>query len=144
MRQVLPNHLWFSNASDVRDIRRLHELGVQAVVDLAVEETPIPMPREMVYCRLPLVDGEGNTPRLVCVALDTVALFIRKRVPSVVSCSAGLSRSPAIVAGALALVENETPESCLQRLGTICQLDVSPKLWEAVRSAHREVSASER
>jgi hypothetical protein len=62
MREIIPRRLWLGNASDVRDLRRIHDLGVAAIVDLALEESVPQLTRDLIYCRFPLVDGSGNSP----------------------------------------------------------------------------------
>jgi hypothetical protein len=57
MREVLPGLLWVSNAIDARDISKVLGTGVEAVVDVAIEEKPIAFPRDVLYCRIPLNDG---------------------------------------------------------------------------------------
>ena len=60
MREVPSASLWIGNALDARDTSRLLAAGFEAVIDLAIEEPPCALPREMVYGRFPLVDGEGT------------------------------------------------------------------------------------
>jgi protein-tyrosine phosphatase len=105
MREVVPDVLWIGNAQDGRDVNLVLQRGLAAAVDLAMEEPPILFPRDFVYCRFPLIDGAGNTPAVIRAAIDTIATFIRGKVPTLVTCDGGMSRSPAIVAAALAAVE---------------------------------------
>ena len=51
------------------------------------------LPRELVRCRFPLSDGGDNPPWLVRLAVESVAAFLRAKVPVLVCCSAGMSRS---------------------------------------------------
>ena len=60
MREILPRLLWIGNARDARDFNQVLDLGITAVIDLAREEPPISYPREIVYCRLLLIDGDEN------------------------------------------------------------------------------------
>jgi hypothetical protein len=60
MREVIPDRLWIGNALDSRDVTGVLGLGITTVIDLAIEEPPIQFPRDVVYCRLPLIDGSGN------------------------------------------------------------------------------------
>ena len=60
MREFVPTKLWIGNAVDARDIRGVLGCGIAAVMDLAIEEPPIQFPRDIVYCRFPLIDGAGN------------------------------------------------------------------------------------
>lgn len=59
MREVIPDLLWIGNAFDARDLKSVLDRGIEAMVDLAIEEPPVSPTRELVYCRLPLVDGQG-------------------------------------------------------------------------------------
>lgn len=104
-------------------------------VDLAGEEPPIQLPRDVVYCRFPLVDGAGNMSAVVRAAIDTTARFIMSRVPSLVACSSGMSRSPAIAAAALAKAEQVPVEDALRRVAALGPHDVSPSLWGEIKRA---------
>ncbi|WP_339726897.1 dual specificity protein phosphatase [uncultured Gimesia sp.] len=115
MREVLSQLLWIGNARDARDVKGVLDLGIAAVIDLALEEPPITFPREIVYCRLPLIDGEENNPAILQTAIETTTRFIQSEVPTLIACSGGMSRSPAIAAAA---------GPC----------DVAPGLWNAIQA----------
>ncbi len=132
MREVIPKVLWIGNALEARDVQAVLGVGITAVVDLAMEEPPIHFPRDMTYCRFPLIDGAGNTPAVIKAAIDTTISFIRGRVPTLVACDGGMSRSPAIVAAALAEVEGTTIEEALLRVAAVGPHDVSTTLWAEV------------
>ena len=51
------------------------------------------------------------------LAVGTVAALIRLRVPTLVCCGMGLSRSPALAAVALAIVRREPPDEVLRMIG---------------------------
>ena len=84
MRRVPGYSLWLGHAGDVRDLRCLLTTGIIAVVDLAIQEAPAPLTRELVYCRFPLVDGPGNPPWLLSAAIETVAGLLRNDVSTLV------------------------------------------------------------
>ncbi len=140
MRQIVPDHLWIGNAIDVRDARRLLDAGIEAVVDLAYEEPLAVLTRDIVYCRFPIIDGSGNRPQLLVTAIDTVTRLIRRHVPTLVGCGAGMSRSPAIVAVALSILRGDSPENCLRELILGIPHDVSPTLWNDVKKAYNELT----
>ena len=94
MRQVGEYPLWIGTARDARDIRAVLDADIEAVVDLAMEEPPVALTRELVYLRFPLLDGEGNPVWLLRSAVVAVSQLIAARVPTLVACSAGMSRSP--------------------------------------------------
>lgn len=81
MRQIHPHALWLGHAGDGRDFRLLLDTGIQAVVQLAAEEPPLQLPRELTYCRFPLVDGPDNERKLLSLAVTTVANFVEENVP---------------------------------------------------------------
>ena len=129
MRQIMLLRLWLGNAADGRDYRAALDAGVEAIVQLAAEEPPLQPPRDLIYCRFPIVDGPGNSPDLLNLAVTTVGNLIEKRVPLLVCCSFGLSRAPAIAAAAMAMVYQEGPEDCLLRIAKDIPADVAPGLW---------------
>src|SRR3954465_13599226 len=116
MRQILPPPLWIGHAGDGGDYRHILDAGIAAIVQLAEEEPPLQPPRELVYCRFPLVDGAGNDRQGVYLALTTVANLRGRPVPTLVGCGVGLSRAPAIAAAALAMVFQEEPDACLKQV----------------------------
>ncbi len=79
MREVITEKLWIGNAFDARDISGVLDLGIAAIVDLAMEELPIQFPRDVVYCRFPLIDGAGNQPAVLRTAIETIASFMVKQ-----------------------------------------------------------------
>jgi hypothetical protein len=138
VRRIEPHQLWIGHAGDLRNLRQVTRAGVVAIVDLAVNEMPLVPPREMAYARFPLVDGVGNPSWLVRAAIACVASLIRSRTPSLVSCSAGMSRSPAIVAGALAMISRRPPDEVLSEVVRGAPADVSPALWNGVLGSIRQ------
>ena len=73
---------------------RLLAAGIAAVVNLAAEEPSPVLPRSMIYCHFPLVDGPQTTRSVLRLAIQTVVSLLKKRVPTLVYCGAGMSRSP--------------------------------------------------
>src|SRR5262245_41434707 len=116
MRQVPGEPLWVGNLGDVRDLQKVLSAGVRACIDLALNEAPAVVPREMAYCRFPLLDGPGNPPWLLRAAIDCVANLLRARVHTLVFCGAGMSRSPAVAAIALARARGLSPADALEAL----------------------------
>ncbi len=133
MREIIPNLVWIGNAQDGRNVEAVLRLGIEAVIDLAIEEPPLVFPRETIYCRFPLIDGAGNAPALIHAAIDTTIGFIEGHVPTLVTCNGGMSRSPAIVAAALVSVDNMTPEKALEQVARIGPHDVSTTFWAEVK-----------
>ena len=129
MIQIEPHLLWLGHAGDCRDIQRLADVGIEAVMQLAAEESLANLLPEMLVFRIPLVDGSGNPPVRLRLAVEVVANLLEHRVATLVCCSAGASRSPAIAACAVAIAEKRPPNECLHRVRTFQRTDVSPGLW---------------
>ena len=132
MREALPAQLWLGNAVDGRDVRQLFQAGVRAVVDLAAEELPASLPREVIYCRFPLIDSAGNSSDVIRLAVSTLVKLLRQHVCTLVCCSGGVSRSPTIAAFAIARFTGCTPEESLHEILAGQPSDVSPELWNEV------------
>ena len=135
MYEVITGQLWIGHAIVARDIRRLLNLGVAALIDLAIEELPPPLTRELIYLRIPLTDGSGNSLEQLSLAIETCAQLIQRRIPSLIFCGAGMSRSPAIAAAAWSLVGRRPADEVLQQIIRGQPHDVSPALWQDVREA---------
>ena len=135
MHEIQPGRLWISSSLEARDLRLVLGLGVEAIVDLAIQEMPLPVTRELVYLRIPIVDGGGNDSRLLCTVIDGLVQLIRHQIPVLVVCSAGMSRSPAIAAAALSLLQCRPPEMLLQEIAARMPHDVHPHLWRDVLTA---------
>jgi protein-tyrosine phosphatase len=132
MYQIPPYPLWLGHVGDVRDLRGVLTAGIVAMVDLALNEAPAVVPRELVYCRFPLVDGAGNPAWLLRAAIETTVELLRSDVPTLVYCSAGMSRSPAVAAAAVSLISGQPPNACLAAIRESGVSDVSPALWQEI------------
>lgn len=135
MHRIPDSSLWLGHAGDARDSETLLSAGLIAVVDLALEEPPARLIRELIYCRFPLHDGPGNAPWLLQAAVETVAGLLRSDVPTLVGCGAGLSRSPCIAGAAIARVRGCPADEGLAMVLGSAPGDVSPALWAEVRDA---------
>jgi hypothetical protein len=129
MNQILSRALWIGHAGEGYDARSVLDLEVEAVVDLAVEEPPRATPRSLIVCRFPLIDGSGNRPALLALAVRTVAALVVSETPTLVCCGNGVSRAPAIVAAAMAAAYHGPPEDWLKRVALHHHSDVCPGLW---------------
>lgn len=135
MRQIDDRPLWLGHTGDLRHVAELFAAGIVAVVDLASNEPATLLPREFVYCRFPIVDGGGNPAWLLRRAVETVAALTEANVATLVCCSAGMSRSPAILSAALAKVARSSPADTLARVTAGQASDVSPALWSEILAA---------
>ncbi len=139
MNQISPYPIWIGHSSEGHDFAHILDLEIEAVIELAEEEPSFPTRRDLTACRFPLIDGIGNRPELLALAIRTVASLIAAEIRTLVCCSDGLSRSPAIVAAALALVHREPLANCLKRVARHHPSDVLPGLWSVITRLPPEV-----
>jgi protein-tyrosine phosphatase len=132
MDQIGPHRLWVGHAGDGRNYEQLFAIGIEAVVQVAIEEEPLVVPRELVYLRFPVVDGGGNRTQVLRSAVTAVSTLIVDQIPTLVCCGAGMSRSPAIAAAGLAFAYRISPESCLNEVARYRRGDVSAGFWSEI------------
>ena len=130
MTPIAEYPLWIGHGGEAHDYQAILEAGIEAVVDLAAEEPSRSGPRDLIVCRFPLIDGQGNRPEVLTLAVRSIGSLIASGTPTLVCCGAGLSRAPALVASALSLVHGESPESFLKLVTRHHHSDVSPGLWD--------------
>jgi protein-tyrosine phosphatase len=129
MRQIHPFALWLGHAGDGRNSKLLLDTSIAAVIQLAAEEPVLQLPREIIYCHIPLLDGAGNDPSTLALAVHTVARCCSMQIPTLVCCGGGMSRSPVVTAAALALIHGEPAEKWLKHITLHRSCDVMPGLW---------------
>jgi hypothetical protein len=134
MHEVIPKFLWVGNAGDLYKPAAIELAGIKAIIQVALAEQMPQLSRELLLAHFPIMDGSGNTRGIVGAAIDLTASLIRDRVPTLVCCSGGMSRSPCITAGALAIVRRAEPDATLQEIIAGHPHDVAPGLWEEVRA----------
>lgn len=132
MNQIKPHSLWLGHSGEGGDFQQVFNADIKALVHLAAEDAALHPPRDLIYCRVPLVDGGGNRAEALFLAISTVATLLKLRVSTLVFCGAGMSRAPAIAAAALGMVHQEPPEEYLQRVSEHHASDVSAGLWSEV------------
>ena len=133
IRCVYSDLLHVGNALDARDLKLLYDHRIQAVVDLAINEKPAQLARELIYCRFPINDGGGNSAACLELALKSVCDLVGCKFRTLVVCSAGMSRAPSIAAGAISILCAREPDACLAEVVRGAPCEVSPQLWAAVR-----------
>jgi protein-tyrosine phosphatase len=134
MHELCSGLLWIGNAGDILELQSVFDAGIRAIIDVAYEEAVSSVPRQLVYCRFPLNDGGGNDRKVILNALHTATNLLRSGIPTIIACSAGMSRSPTIAAFALASLQSQDPETMIQRIGEIRSLELNPELWSDVRN----------
>lgn len=132
MHEVLPKLLWIGNAGDLHKPAQIEIAGIKAVIQVALAEQMPTMSRELLFAHYPIMDGAGNPRGIVAAAVETTATLLRHRVPTLVCCSGGMSRSPSIAAGAIAVVQGIPPQDALMAIIQGQPHDVSPGIWESV------------
>ncbi|GAB4149179.1 MAG: hypothetical protein Tsb009_23340 [Planctomycetaceae bacterium] len=133
MKEIIPGLLFVGNVRDARNISAVLSFEIAAVVDLAAEEAPIVFPRDVVYCRFPISDSGGNKTAFLQGAIDSIANLLREQVPTLIACSAGMSRSPSIAAAAISTVEGLTLDDALNMVSRFGPCDVHPMLWKEIQ-----------
>lgn len=129
MNLIIPRKLWIGNARDCRDAKSVLDADIACVVDLAAEEPPAQLPRELMSLRFPLKDGSGNSATSLRMAVTTLAALMRNDIPVLLCCGGGMSRSPAIAAFALSLLGEKGSTQWLLEISSVKPVDVSPALW---------------
>jgi predicted protein tyrosine phosphatase len=104
-------------------------------VNLAAEAPPLSLPRSLIYCRFPVIDGEQDAQEVLTAAIQAVVSLLTTQIPTLVHCGSGMSRSPAVAATAFSIVQGDSPEENLGKIVVGHPHDVSPSLWEQVRKA---------
>jgi hypothetical protein len=133
MREIVSGRLWLGNAGEARDFERLFAAGIAAVVSLAAEEPSLALPRSIIHCHFPIVDGMQAGFGTLVAAIETLASLLKQSVPALVCCSGGMSRSPAVAAAAISLAYGDSIEERLRQIVSGQPHDISPQLWEAIR-----------
>lgn len=139
MHEIHPKLLWLGHAFDLRQPRALFDAEIAAVVDVAYEEPPAQLPRQLIYCRFPLNDGGGNAPSVLLQAVQTLVDILDSGTRTIVACSAGMSRSPTIAAFALAAHLGQQPVDVITRIAEIKSLELNGMLWNDVASVFSRV-----
>jgi len=140
VREVIPSELWIGGAGDIADPKSLYDVGIEAVLHLASSTLPASLSRETVYCRIPLIDGAENSPERLKFVIETGVSLLRNKVPTLIACSAGMSRSPSITAAVLSLIRQQPADAVLAEILDGAPADVSPGLWEAVKDVVQTLS----
>ena len=139
MHEIHPDLLWLGHALDIREPRPLFDAGITAVVDVAFEEPPAQLPRQLIYCRFPLNDGGGNDASVLLQTVQTLVDLLAAGNRTIVACSAGLSRSPTIAAFALAAHLSQEPGDVITRIANIKSLELKGALWHDVANVFSRV-----
>ncbi len=133
MRKISTRALWVGHAGDLRDVQAVMATGIEAVIELSDSEQSAVLPRELIRGRFPLSDGGDNPVWLIRLATNALAALMRAGVPTLICCSAGMSRSLCIASSGIALTEGLALTDALTEVIGSGPVDVSPALWNQVR-----------
>src|SRR5437899_742747 len=124
MQQIPPHKMWIGTTGDLRDWRRLYDVGISAVVHLPYEDLPPALPHDLVLCRFPLVDGDDNNTQVLRAAVMGLTQLLEEEFACLVCCRAGVSRSPAIAAAALSCLTHRSFEESLHEIAHHCHFTI--------------------
>jgi hypothetical protein len=142
IRDIFLDRLFIGNAIDARNLPLLFDNRITAVVDLAIEEPPAHLAREMIHCRFPINDGDGNSNAIIEAALRTLVTLVENDIRTLVACSGGMSRSPAFAAAAISIITGRPLEGCLVEITTGAPHDLSPILWSHVTAVYNQIASN--
>lgn len=134
-RQIAGRRVWIGNVGDLRNLSAIFAAEIQAVVELADNEQPASLPRELIRYRFPISDGGDNPTWLLRLAVTSVADLIRSEISTLICCSNGLSRSVSIASAAVAVASDQSIEDVLSEISAAGPADVSPRLLGQIKSA---------
>jgi protein-tyrosine phosphatase len=81
------------------------------------------------------LDGEGNDPAIIRLALQTCLQLLQANKRTLIACSAGMSRSPTLAAFVLAELQQRQPEDFVKGFSKQKSLEIKPTLWHEIASA---------
>ncbi|WP_166823230.1 dual specificity protein phosphatase family protein [Thalassoroseus pseudoceratinae] len=140
MRRIPPHALWIGNEGTLRDPRLVCDAGIKAIVELADSEAFAELPRELIRCRFPLSDGGENSEWLLKIVAQTITEFVEAEVPTLVCCSAGMSRSVCMAAAAMSLFDKTSFTQAVMQVSADGPADISPRLFEQVQNAVKAIA----
>ncbi len=123
-----------------RDLKLVYDHNVVAIVDIAADEPPAKLGRDIIYCRFPIHDDDSNEDVLVSAAIECLHLLLVRRYRTLVACSGGMSRAPVIGASALALLTGREFTDSLIKITSDSPHDVSPTLLTSVARVHATIA----
>ena len=136
IRDAYNELLFIGDAISARDLKQIYDREFAAVLDLAANETPAVLGRDIIYCRFPLSDDDSNKDDIVTAAIECLCSLIRRDYRTLVACSAGMSRSPVIAAAALAILSGSSLGDSLVQITANAPHDVSPTFFSSVQRVH--------
>ncbi len=143
IRNAYNDQLYIGDAISARDLKQVYDHQFAAVLDLAANEPPAVLGRDIIYCRFPLSDDGSNRDSLVAAAIETLCSLLRREYRVLVACSAGMSRSPMIAAAAVSIVSGKSLDASLAQIVASVPHDVSPALYASVERVHARLTVTD-
>lgn len=141
MREVIEGRLFQGHQGDLLERGGLERRGIDAVVQVALEEVLPGLSREIVQCHFPVHDGAGARADDLRTAIRAVVMLVGEDRRVLVCCSAGMSRSVSITAAALAVLENLDPVAARSRVLGGESGDVAPQTWDRTLEALADITS---
>ena len=141
IRDAYNGLLYVGDAISARDLKQIYEHEFAAVLDLAANEPPAALGRDIIYCRFPLSDDDSNHDELISAAILCLRSLLERNYRTLVACSAGMSRSPLIAAAAVSILSGESLTDTLAGIAANVPHDVSPTLFSSVQRVHATLVA---
>lgn len=105
MTEIVPGRLYLGNMADANNIPLLHERGIKSIMSVCQFAPKKAREQPFVRVHVPLVDGP-NEPEIFALAVAlTARLLLASERPMLVHCRGGVSRSPAVLAAAMIIVD---------------------------------------
>jgi protein-tyrosine phosphatase len=104
---IVPGLLWLGNIEASKDTELLKKEGITTVINTSTGGL-IHSNDGINRIWHPLLDGPGNNQKQMDDAINDVVTLIKNKVPTLVHCRAGVSRSATVLCAAFALT-NEPP-----------------------------------
>ncbi|WP_338739398.1 dual specificity protein phosphatase [Haloplanus salilacus] len=117
MEEVAQN-LFVGTAADATDESTLRAHEIEVIVSLTATNHAGNVPAELTLVEVPMMDGPQNSQDAFETAVDAVVSQLAAGEKTLLHCSAGASRSPAVAAAALALHRDSELEAAFQQILT--------------------------
>ncbi|MFO0924334.1 MAG: hypothetical protein U0905_17805 [Pirellulales bacterium] len=111
----------------------LYDNGIRAVVDLAINEKPAELGRELICCRFPINDGDGNPDWLIAIAIKLLFRWFDMRSGRLWLVARALSHFHRSRRQCLRIA---IFDECLMELIDDAPNDVSPILWTHIKRVY--------
>lgn len=139
----IENKIYLGDYNDAHAENEIEAKGIETIVNLS-GATAEDIPREIVknknWYHIPIADGSGNKDSVLYTAIRVTkdALSMEEKV--LVHCAMGASRSPAILAAAMALEKDTSYDEELEKLKDVRNIvNPEPSLESQVKKVMESV-----